>query len=194
MQEELYSHTMRWVDESTICRTLHHIGMSYGNIKHFCMSRSESKRVEFRVSMSCFDPEMIVWVDETRSEIRNSLRKYGYGIRGIPPRDYHIRFRGKRYSAIGILSTKGIEDVYITDTSVNGEVFLDFVRKCLLPVLMPFDGINQNSVVILDNTSIHHLDCVVETILSIGALVRFLPPYSPDYNPIEEVFTKVKHY
>ena len=113
MQEELYSHTVRWADESTICRTLHHIGMSYQNIKHFCMSRCESKRAEFRVSMSCL---MIIWVDETGSEIQNSHRKYGYGIRGIPPRDDHIRLRGKHYSAIGILSTKGIEDVYITDT------------------------------------------------------------------------------
>ena len=143
------------------------------------MSRSESKRAEFRASMSCFDPEMIAWVDETGSEIRNSLRAYGCGIRGIPPRDYHIRLRGKRYSAIGILSTKGIEDVYITDTSVNGEIFLDFVRKCLLPVLMPFDGVNPNSVV-LDNAAIHQLDYVVETILSTGALVQFLPPYSPE--------------
>lgn len=60
---------------------------------------------------------------------------------------------------------------------------------------MQFDGfINQHSVVILDNASIHHVDCVVDTILSIGALVRFLPAYSPDMNPIEEVFSYVKQY
>ena len=77
---------------------------------------------------------------------------------------------------------------------MNGEVFLEFVRKSLLPILMPFDGLNKHSVVILDNASIHHVDCVVETILSIGALVRFLPAYSPDMNPIEEVFSEVKQY
>lgn len=59
---------------------------------------------------------------------------------------------------------------------------------------MPFNGSNQKSIVVLDNASIHHVDQVVETIQSIGALVRFLPPYSPDMNPIEEVFAEVKQY
>ena len=62
----------------------------------------------------------------------------------------------------------GIEDVYITEGSINGEVFFDFVRKCLLPILMPFNGINQNSIVVSDNASIHRVDYVVETILSIA--------------------------
>jgi transposase len=46
----------------------------------------------------------------------------------------------------------------------------------------------------MDNASIHHVDSVVDTILSVGALVGFLPPYSPDMNPIEEVFGEVKYY
>jgi len=82
------------------------------------------------------------------------------------------------------LTTEGLEDVYAEEDSVNGEVFLDFVRKCLLPILMPLDGVNPNSIIILDNASIHHVDCVVDTIQSVGALVRFLPPYSPDMNPL----------
>ena len=44
----------------------------------------------------------------------------------------------------------------------------------------------------MDNASIHHIDGIVDMITSIGALVIFLPPYSPDYNPIEEAFSKVK--
>ena len=59
---------------------------------------------------------------------------------------------------------------------------------------MPFDGINPNSVVIMDNASIHHVDEVVDTIQSVGTLVRFLPPYCPDLNPCEEVFAQVKHW
>ena len=59
---------------------------------------------------------------------------------------------------------------------------------------MPFDGHNPNSVVILDNPSIHHTDGVVQTLQSIGVLVHFLPPYSPDFNPIEVAFSKVKAY
>lgn len=92
------------------------------------------------------------------------------------------------------MSTEGIEDVYITDEKVNGDVFLFFVRKYLLHLLMPFDGYNHKSVVVLDNASIHHVDRVIETIQSVGAIVRFLPPYSPDMNPIEEVFAEVKQH
>ena len=54
---------------------------------------------------------------------------------------------------------------------------------------MPFDGYNPHSIVIMDNCSIHH---VPETKKIIGALLLFLPPYSPDLNPIEEAFSKVK--
>ncbi len=59
---------------------------------------------------------------------------------------------------------------------------------------MPFNGINSHSVVIMDNCSIHHLERVLEMITSVGALIRFLPPYSPDLNPIELVFSKVKSF
>ena len=61
-----------------------------------------------------------------------------------------------------------------------------------MPHVMPFDGINPHSVVIMDNASIHHVDGIVQMIQDAGALVLFLPPYSPDQNPIEEAFSKVK--
>ena len=57
---------------------------------------------------------------------------------------------------------------------------------------MPFDGRNPHSVVILDNCSFHHCPEAVKMIQDVGALVHFLPLYSPDYNLIEEAFSKVK--
>lgn len=59
---------------------------------------------------------------------------------------------------------------------------------------MPFDGFNSHSVIILDNASIHHVDHVIDSLHSVGVLVHFLPPYSPDLNPIEEAFSKVKSH
>jgi len=53
---------------------------------------------------------------------------------------------------------------------------------------------NPNSIITMDNASIHHIDPVFKLITATGALVKFLPPYSPDLNPIEEVFAEVKHY
>lgn len=68
-----------------------------------------------------------------------------------------------------------------------------FIEECLLPVLKPFNGINPCSVVIMDNASIHHVEQVsylIETVA--GARLCYLPPYSPDLNPAEGVFSQVK--
>ncbi len=100
--------------------------------------------------------------------------------------------RGELISLLAFMSTTGVLDCQLVHGSVNGEVFHDFVEKLLLPHLMPFDGRNPHSIVVLDNCSIHHLDKVVDMIHEVGALVHFLPPYSPDYNPIENMFSKLK--
>ena len=137
---------------------------------------------------------MFVWLDETGFDCRNNIRRYGYGLRGITPVDHQLRIGGKRVSAIGVVSTRGVEDVYIYKGTVNGEVFEDFVRTTLLPMLQPFNGINSQSVVILDKASIHHLNIIYDIITNSGALIRYLPPYGPDLMPLEEVFSKVKSF
>ena len=57
-----------------------------------------------------------------------------------------------------------------------------------------FDGSSPNSIIIMDNCKIHHVADVIELFQSVGILVLFLPPYSPDFNPIEETFSYVKYY
>ena len=90
------------------------------------------------------------------------------------------------------MSVHGLLDLKIVSGSVDGDIYCDFVQKILLPQLMPFDGKNPHSVVILDNCTIHHCEEAVQMIEEVGAIVHFLPPYSLDYNPIEEAFSKVK--
>ena len=91
------------------------------------------------------------------------------------------------------MSLAGLLDVYTFKGTATGEVFYNFVQTHLLPHLMPYNGINPHSVVILDNCSIHHIPEVKRSISEVGALALFLPPYSPDLNPIEELFSKVKN-
>ena len=74
-----------------------------------------------------------------------------------------------------------------------GDVFYSFVRTSLLTKLMPFNGTNPNSVLILDNCSVHHVDEVHQALGDCGVLTHYLPPYLPDYNPIELAFSKVKY-
>lgn len=101
--------------------------------------------------------------------------------------------RGKRISAVGVISTRGVEDSYLIEGNVNADVFISIVENALLPIPQPFNGSNPRSIVIMDNASIHYVDSVCQLIESTGANIRFLPPYSPDMNPIE-VFSKVKAF
>ena len=84
------------------------------------------------------------------------------------------------------MSMEGIHDVYVTEGTVDGQGFSELVRSYLLPVLLPFNNINPRSVVVMDNASIHHVQEVS------GAKLLYLPPYSPDLNPTEGVFSQIK--
>ena len=79
------------------------------------------------------------------------------------------------------MSTERMEDVYIVEGNVMGEVFVKFVQNCLLPILQPFNGTNSHSV---DNSSVHHYEEVADIITGVGSIVRFLPPYLSELNPI----------
>ena len=75
----------------------------------------------------------------------------------------------------------------VLNQPINGDSFLDYVQQCLIPTLSTAD------VVIMDNFSNHKRPAVRNAIQSVGARLLFLPPYSPDLNPIEQVFAKLKH-
>ena len=154
---------------------------------------SEALRAHFMADLSTYDPRVFVWLDETGCDRRNTLRKYGYSLRGILICDRRLLVRGKRYSAIPVVSMDGIHDEYITEGTVNGKKFADFVKSCLLPVLKPFNYCNSHSVVIMDNASILHVQEVVDLIETRArAKVCFLPPYSPDLMSAEGVFSQEK--
>ena len=117
---------------------------------------------------------------------------YGYSIRGRHLISEKLLVRCKRISTIAFMSVNGMLDCKTVSGSVDGTIFYDFVQTLLIHHLMPFDGHNPHSVVILDNCSIHHMEETVRMIQEVGEIVHFLPPYSPDFNPIEEAFSKVK--
>lgn len=144
--------------------------------------------------MMMYDSSMLLWVDETGCDGRKLVHDHGYVIRGIPSRDHTLKLSGKRYSVTAAMSKDGVEDIYIQEGIVNGAIFLDFICRCLIPVLMPFNGHNPILIVIMDNASVHKGGRVQELTNGVGALLRFSPAYSPDLNPIEEVFAEVKGY
>ena len=191
LRQELIQISGTDVSVSTICKTLKHLGFSRKKLRQVALRRSEERRQEFMEEMAYLDADMLVWLDECGSTRRYEVRKYEYSLRGLTPISYKLLVRGQRLSAIPVVTTRGIEDVFITNNSVNGDLFLQFVEQCLVPVLQLFNRSNARSVVIMDNASIHHVARVVDRISQTGAIILFLPPYIPDFNPAEEVVSKV---
>lgn len=192
LQTELIRRFGVCVSVPTICRTLRFMGCTRQSMHHVAIQRSDLERAKFMAAISIYDPSMLIWLDETGCDQRNTIRKYGYSIQGHPLSEHRLLVRGVRYTAIPIVSLEGIHDVYIHKGTMNGELFAGFVQHSLLPILQPFNGLNPKSV-ILDNASIHHVQKVKDLIeTQAGSRLCSLPPYSPDLNPAEGVFSQIK--
>ena len=87
--------------------------------------------------MTMYDPEMFLWIDETGCDRRKLIRDYGYGIRGIPPIDNTFKLSGKRYSVIAIMSTDGVEDIYIRMEKSFGSVCYHYSCHSMAPIPTP---------------------------------------------------------
>jgi transposase len=87
---------------------------------------------------------------------------------------------------LAALRVDRIDAPYVLDGPINGQTFTAYVEQCLVPTLKPGD------VVIMDNLGSHKSKVVRRAIRAAGARLLFLPPYSPDLNPIEQVFAKLK--
>ena len=87
-----------------------------------------------------FHQDQFVFVDETGCKSKDHMRRFGYALRGKSPIQHGIIHKGGRISSIAAIATTGVVVVDMMAGSVNGEVFLDFVRILLIPQMLPFDG------------------------------------------------------
>lgn len=106
-------------------------------------------------------------------------RVYGRALRGQQVHDTVPRNRGRVTTMIGAMSAEGIVAMATIEAATDGEVFTAFVEQVLIPVLKPGD------ILVWDNLGAHKLKSIRDRLASIGVSVVFLPPYSPDLNPIE---------
>ena len=96
--------------------------------------------------------------------------------------------KGKNISLIGALNMDGILAAMTVPGSTNTEVFLTYVTQVLVPQLW------KGAIVVMDNLKVHYAESVRIAIESVGAKVKFLPPYSPDLSPIELCWSKLKQF
>ena len=118
--------------------------------------RDEYERAVFVTEMSIYDPDMLIFLDETGCERRNILRRHAHSYRGKPTVSHKLLVRGRHLNAIAFMSSSGIIDCHIKDGPVDGDQFYLCVQQYLLPHLMSLDGSNPHSVVIMDNASLYY--------------------------------------
>jgi transposase len=133
------------------------------------------------------EPERLVFIDETGASTKMA-RRYGRSPRGERCRAPVPHGHWKTTTFVGALRLEGMTAPMILDGAMHGAAFLAYVEQVLAPTLSPGD------IVIMDNLPAHKSVAVRQAIEAVGAKLRFLPPYSPDFNPIEMAFSKLKAF
>ena len=131
------------------------------------------------------DPDRLVFIDETWAKT-NMTRPRGRSYQGhrLIAKTPHGHWMTTTFLAA--LRSHGLTAPLVVDGAINGDLFLAYVEQQLLPTL------GRHDLVIMDNLSSHKRAGVQEAIESVGASLVYLPPYSPDFNPIEQAFSKFK--
>jgi transposase len=132
------------------------------------------------------DASRLVFIDETWTKT-NMAPLRGWGEKGQRLQAFVPHGHWKTMTFLAALRVDGITAPCVFDGPINGASFQRYVEQFLLPTL------KQGDFVILDNLGSHKSEAVRNAIKSVGARLLFLPPYSPDLNPIEQVFSKLKH-
>ena len=131
------------------------------------------------------DASRFVFLDETGTAT-NMTRRYGRCPKGERLVDATPHGHWKITTFVAGLRSHGLTAPLVLDGPMTGEVFRAYVEQMLAPSLAPGD------VVVMDNLSAHKVAGVREAIGAAGASLLYLPPYSPDLNPIEQLFAKLK--
>jgi transposase len=144
------------------------------------------RRAQWAKYQGRVEAERLVFIDETWTRT-NMAPLRGWALRGrrLPAKVPHGRW--KTMTFLAALRHDRIDAPWFIEGPIDGESFRSYVEKVLLPTLRPGD------IVVMDNLGSHKGKIVRQLIRSAGAKLFFLPKYSPDLNPIEQVFAKLKH-
>jgi transposase len=133
------------------------------------------------------DSTRLVFLDE--SSINTGMtRLYGRALHGERIVEYTPDVRFERTTILSSIRANGEMVPLVFDGSLNGDIFKAYISEFLVPTLQAGD------IVVMDNLSSHKVQGVEDAIVAVGAKVMYLPPYSPDLNPIELMWSKVKAY
>jgi transposase len=147
--------------------------------------RNEETRRTWRDEALTRDAQPYVFVDETGPHT-SLTRLYGWAPHDQRATGSVPRHHGQHTTLVAALTPDGLQAPWLIEGAMNTETFAWYVREQLAPVLRP------GQVVVLNNLSAHQAERICAAIAARGCELRFLPPYSPDFTPIEQVFSKIK--
>jgi transposase len=147
--------------------------------------RDEHKRSAFRERLKGVDPKRLLFVDESSTNVALTPR-YGRAPKGERARGRAPRNWGKNVTLISSIGSEGMGPSMSIEGPSDTDSFGIYVREILAP------NLKAGQIVVMDNLSVHKGKWVRELIERRGCQLWFLPPYSPDFDPIEEAFSKVK--
>jgi transposase len=173
-----------------VCRALQKLGLTLKKKSKHAAERDtpevQKKRRKFRKDIDPIPPRRLVFVDETG--VTTAMTP----TRGRAPRGERVEASAPAsWESVTVIAAMGLDGVrapLALSGSVNAAIFASYVEQVLVPVL------HREDVVVFDNLSSHLSPAVFEAIRRAGASVLPLPPYSPDYTPIEEMFSKFKEF
>jgi transposase InsO family protein len=175
------------VSEKTVSRLLREAEWSRKRAKKEAKQRNEELRAHWRAKRMYWQPWQLVFLDESACAPRTGDRKYGWSPAGLPCFDTQRLRRDARWSVLPALTVDGyMPDPLIVLGGVQMHQFEEWFEEKVLPQLRPAQ------IVIMDNASIHGSDLVAQLCQDAGIQLEYLPPYSPDLNPIEESFNVLK--
>ena len=144
-----------------------------------------AQRLTWRAAQPELDPRRLVFIDETGASTKMA-RLRGRSLRGTRCLAAVPHGHWKTTTFVGGLRVGGITAPVVLDGPMDGPTFLAWVEQMLAPTLVP------GEIVMMDNLPAHKPEAVRAAIEATGAQLRYLPPYSPDLNPIEMAFSKFK--
>ena len=147
----------------------------------------KQQREEWKDFQETVDPQSLVFLDE--SGINTGMTR----LYGRAPKDQRVvdavpDVRAHTTTVLSSVRMDGTLVPCVFEGALNGNMFMEYVTRFLVPSLRPGD------IVVMDNLSAHKTGGIVKAIESVGAQVRFLPLYSPDFNPIELMWSKLKSH
>lgn len=148
---------------------------------------NRQRREAFLERLRTIAPEKLIFLDES-GVTTQMTRLWGRAPKGERIAEATPQGHWKVLTTLGAMSLRGMEAVMTIESPTDGEVFTTYVEQVLCPKLKSGD------VVIMDNLSAHKVRGIQERIEACGAELLYLPPYSPDFNPIEKAWFKLKQF